>query len=162
MPPSQQKWLEEEHLCSLSEDKLKNIYNEIVDTLPSKSPIYLPTEKVGLIDRILGISNVRQIYTNDLDKIYRPKLKELRRKYKNYSAFSIGNGPSLNKTDLDALKDEITFAVNGFLKCKDLAWLPTFYLVEDHLVAEDRAHWINKLKGPSNCSPLILGMPSRN
>ena len=156
---SSKKAFDREFLYSLSENELEKIYNEILETLPSKAPIYLPTGKIGLVDKIIGVAHVPQIYQEDLDKIYRPKLRDLREKYKNHSrCFLIGNGPSLNNTDLHVLKDEITFAVNGFfLKCKDLSWLPTFYLVEDHLVAEDRAHWINKLKGTTKLFPAYLG-----
>lgn len=150
---------DKDFLLSLSKDQLEAIHTEIVDTLPSKAPIYLPTERVNLIDKIIGLSHVRQIYKTDMDKIYRPRLRKLRDKYRNNSrCFLIGNGPSLNNTDLNALKDEVTFAVNSFfLKSRDLGWSPTFYLVEDHLVAEDRAHWINKLQGPIKLFPAYLG-----
>ncbi len=62
--------------------------------------------------------------------------------------FIIGNGPSLNKIDMNLLKDEHTFAVNGiFLKFPETEFRPTYYVVEDKLVAEDRAPEINKLRG---------------
>lgn len=146
-------------LLSLPEEELEQIYDRILQTLPSRAPIYLPTERVALVDRILGARHVRQIYQLDLDNIYRPRLRALRERFKGHQrCFLIGNGPSLNETDLDVLKDEITFAVNGFfLKSHDLDWTPTFYLVEDHLVAEDRAPWINVLKGPIKLFPAYLG-----
>lgn len=148
-----------ELLFTLSKDELEKIYEDLLDTLPSKAAIYLPTEKVNIIDKIIGVRHVRQIYKTDLDEIYRPRLKKLREKYRNHSrCFLIGNGPSLNNTDLNALKDEVTFAVNGFfLKSRYLDWSPTFYLVEDHLVAEDRAHYINRLKGSIKLFPAYLG-----
>lgn len=151
--------VEKELLFTLSKDELERIYEDILDSLPSKAPIYLPTEKFNIVDKIIGARHVRQIYKTDLDEIYRPRLRKLREKYRNHSrCFLIGNGPSLNETDLNALKDEVTFAVNGFfLKSRDLGWFPTFYLVEDHLVAEDRAHWINKLRGPIKLFPAYLG-----
>ena len=146
-------------LLALPEEELEKIYDGILQTLPSRAPIYLPTERVALVDRILGARHVRQIYQHDLDNIYRPRLRALRERFKDHQrCFLIGNGPSLNETDLDVLKDEITFAVNGFfLKSRDLDWTPTFYLVEDHLVAEDRAPWINALKGPIKLFPAYLG-----
>lgn len=148
-----------EALLGLPEEELEQIYDGILQTLPSRAPIYLPTERVALVDRILGTRHVRQIYQVDLDNIYRPRLRALRERFKGHQrCFLIGNGPSLNETDLDVLKDEITFAVNGFfLKSRDLGWSPTFYLVEDHLVAEDRAPWINGLKGPIKLFPAYLG-----
>ena len=56
----------------------------------------------------------------------------------------IGNGPSLNKCDLTKLKDEYTFGVNSiFLNYEKMGFYPTYYVVEDILVAEDRAEQIN-------------------
>ena len=134
-------------------------YEERLNQLPSRAPIYLPTDKIPLEDKIRGVEHVIQIYKNDLDEIYRPRLRALRERFKGAKrCFLIGNGPSLNKTDLDALSNEVTFAVNGFfLKAQDLDWTPTFYVVEDHLVAEDRVEWINAFKGPIKLFPAYLG-----
>jgi len=142
-----------------TEDKLGLDYQTLLKQLPSKAPIYLPTDKIPMFDRIRGIEHVIQIYKNDLDAIYRPRLRALRGKYKDHKrCFLIGNGPSLNRTDLAMLKDEVTFAVNGFfLKTEELGWRPTFYCVEDHLVAEDRAPWINDFQGPIKFFPAYLG-----
>lgn len=146
-------------LASKTKTELEAIYDEALGKLPSRAPIYLPTERVPMAERIIGVDHVRKIYQEDLDAVYRPKLRALRDKYKGHKrCFLIGNGPSLNRTDLNVLKDEVTFAVNGFfLKARDLDWQPTFYLVEDHLVAEDRSHWINKLDGPTKLFPAYLG-----
>lgn len=52
--------------------------------------------------------------------------------------FIIGNGPSLNKTDLSKLKGEITFGVNGiFYKTREIGFVPTYYVVEDNHVLKD-------------------------
>jgi hypothetical protein len=62
-------------------------------------------------------------------------------------AFIIGNGPSLKNTDLSLLKNEITFGVNSiFLNIQQ--FLPTYYVLEDYLVAEDRSKEIASMKGP--------------
>ncbi|MGB9499906.1 MAG: glycosyltransferase [Dissulfuribacterales bacterium] len=67
-------------------------------------------------------------------------------KYRGRRAFIIGNGPSLNKLDLTKLKNEITFGVNSiFYLFDEMGFKPTFYVVEDKLVAEDRADEINQL-----------------
>ncbi len=133
-------------------------YREIVSALPTRSPIFLPTGRISAPERLAGIRTVRDIYADRLDKLYRPQLRALRTKYNGSKrCFIIGNGPSLNQTDLSFLKDEITFAVNGFfLKLEELDWLPTFYVTEDHLVAEDRAKWINALKGSIKLFPVYL------
>lgn len=149
----------EDDLRDKSQGELEEIYDKALGLLPSRAPIYLPTEKIPLIDKILGVEHVRKIYQEDLDAVYRPRMQALREQYKGRKrCFLIGNGPSLNKTDLEALKDEVTFAVNGFfLKAEDLDWAPTFYCVEDHLVAEDRAAWINEFNGPIKFFPAYLG-----
>jgi glycosyltransferase involved in cell wall biosynthesis len=148
-----------DNLLSLPKEELEILYDQILQRLPSRAPIYLPTERISLVDRVLGVSHVLKIYQHDLDSIYRPRLQELRKKYKKHKrCFLIGNGPSLNKTDLNVLRNEVTFAVNGFfLKSRDLDWTPTFYLVEDHLVAEDRAPWLTGIKGSVKLFPAYLG-----
>ena len=62
--------------------------------------------------------------------------------------FIIGNGPSLNLLDLTLLKDEITFGVNAIYTNFDrMGFYPTYYVVEDVFVAEDRADEINSYLG---------------
>lgn len=58
------------------------------------------------------------------------------RKYKDVHkgkrCFIVGNGPSLKASDLDSLKDEITFATNGiYYMFNNTAWRPTYYLACD-------------------------------
>ena len=151
--------LTSEVLAGKTTAELEAMYESALNKLPSRAPIYLPTERVAMIDRVLGVEHVRKIYAEDLASIYRPRMQALREKYRNHErCFLIGNGPSLNRTDLSVLRDEVTFAVNGFfLKVRDLDWKPTFYLIEDHLVAEDRAHWVNNFHGPIKFFPAYLG-----
>jgi len=69
--------------------------------------------------------------------------------HKGERAFIIGNGPSLNLCDLKPLKNEITFGVNSiFLNFNNMDFNPTYYVVEDILVAEDRAEEIKNYRGP--------------
>lgn len=76
------------------------------------------------------------------------KLREFANIYAGRRAFIIGNGPSLNRTDLSRLKGEITFGVNSiFYNFDKMGFKPTFYVVEDKLVAEDRAEEIKALTG---------------
>jgi hypothetical protein len=77
------------------------------------------------------------------------RFASLRSKYQGKRCFLIGNGPSLNKIDLTKLKEEFTFGVNAiYLNYEKMKFHPTFYVVEDFLVAEDRAAEINAYKGP--------------
>ena len=77
------------------------------------------------------------------------RLLSFKGKHKGQRAFVIGNGPSLNLCDLGLLKSEITFGVNAiYLNREKMGFYPTYYVVEDDFVAEDRADEINQLKGP--------------
>jgi uncharacterized Rossmann fold enzyme len=76
------------------------------------------------------------------------KIKGLKDKYKGKRCFIIGNGPSLNLHDLNFLKSEITFGVNGiFYKTDETGFRPTFYLVEDKAVIRDNVERINSYEG---------------
>jgi len=69
--------------------------------------------------------------------------------------FVLGNGPSLNKIDLRRLGSEITIGCNGlFLAFERMISPPTYYTVEDVLVAEDRAAELKRIKGCTKIAPL--------
>jgi hypothetical protein len=81
----------------------------------------------------------------------------LKDRYRNRRVFIIGNGPSVQETDLSLLRNEITIGCNGiFLLFDRLGFLPTFYTVEDTLVAEDRAEVINGIRGTTKIFPYDL------
>ncbi|MGH8563685.1 MAG: 6-hydroxymethylpterin diphosphokinase MptE-like protein [Gammaproteobacteria bacterium] len=130
----------------------------LIEELPLRGGIFLPTEAVPVAERVAGLKRVRAIYEWWWKREYAPRLRELRRQYAGKGrCFIIGNGPSLNRTDLTKLCDEVTFGVNGlFLKFDEMGFSPTFYVVEDHLVAEDRAQEINAIKGPLKLFPFHL------
>ncbi|MAZ45760.1 MAG: hypothetical protein CMD74_03520 [Gammaproteobacteria bacterium] len=133
-------------------------YDTLVQSLPTQAPIFLPTDRVPLGSKVSGLRQVKKLYAREYRKHYAPKLRELRESYKGTDrCFIIGNGPSLNVTDLSLLRDEVTFATNGFfLKANALGWTPTFYVVEDHLVAEDRKAEIAALRGSTKLFPIYL------
>ncbi|MFY0649820.1 MAG: DUF115 domain-containing protein [Methylophilaceae bacterium] len=69
---------------------------------------------------------------NDIDSLIRNRIKKKFHHPKRI--FVIGNGPSINKQNLEFLKDEFTICANSFfLKFKDISWKPTIYVVEDSL-----------------------------
>lgn len=85
------------------------------------------------------------------------RLASFRNKHKAERCFIIGNGPSLNKLDLTVLKGETTFGVNGiYLNQEKMGFLPTYYVIEDYLIAEDRASEINDLKSTVKFVPTFL------
>ena len=74
-------------------------------------------------------------------------LKAFRNKHVGDRCFIIGNGPSLNKLDLTKLQQEFTFGVNAiYTNYERMQFHPTYYVVEDTFVAEDRSEEINNYK----------------
>lgn len=68
----------------------------------------------------------------------RIKIAAEKDKYLGKRCFIIGNGPSLTSDDLDALKDEVTFASNRIFKMFDKTdWRPTYYAILDESIACD-------------------------
>lgn len=71
-------------------------------------------------------------------------LQKLHDRHRGQRCFIIGNGPSLNLLDLTLLKNEVTFGVNAiYTNYPKMGYYPTYYVVEDTFVAEDRANEIN-------------------
>ncbi len=78
----------------------------------------------------------------------RGRLQCWRNRFQGRRAFVIGNGPSLRGTNLRALAGEFTLGSNGlFLLDRSYFFRPTFYVVEDRLVAEDRQREIQAYEG---------------
>jgi hypothetical protein len=85
------------------------------------------------------------------------RLLALRDAHRGQRAFVIGGGPSLSQTDVRRLKGEITIGSNAlFLLFDEMSFLPTYYTVEDVLVAEDRADVINTIRGTTKVFPQDL------
>lgn len=76
------------------------------------------------------------------------RLARLRNREAGKRIFIVGNGPSLNATDVDRLCGEVTIASNGiFLIFDRKRFRPTYYTIEDDLVAEDRGAEAAAMKG---------------
>lgn len=66
--------------------------------------------------------------------------------HKGKRAFIIGNGPSLRISDLDRLKNEITFGCNKiYLAFDQTEWRPTYFAAVDSVFIEDCAEEIKAL-----------------
>ena len=105
------------------------------------------TKKYNLPHRIwasiIVIIAIRQWKKRDF-----PYIKKLHNIHKGKRVFVICNGPSLNNMDLSLIKNEITIGVNAlYLKFDEMGFKPTYYIVEDNLVAEDRASDLNNITG---------------
>lgn len=83
------------------------------------------------------------------------KIKAMKNKFEGERCFIIGNGPSLNKTDLTKLENEYTFGVNSiFLKSESIDFKPTFYVVEDSHVFLDNIEEINSYDAEYKIFPI--------
>lgn len=131
--------------------------NRFVNILYSVSNIFMDshlnangTPKASIFKRIFLTAKYRMasnfnFYISKNEK----RIASLKNKYKGRRCFIIGNGPSLNKIDLTKLKNEFTFGVNAiYTNYENMGFFPTFYVVEDIFVAEDRKDEINQLRGP--------------
>jgi len=125
---------------------------------PLTAPIYTPSDKYGVREREEGIAKARAIY-DSFESEYKWKLELIRELCQGYeTCVIIGNGPSLNDTDLSFIETTPSFGANSiFLKYDQLDFFPAFYVVEDHLVAEDRAATINQLNKSIHLFPTYLG-----
>lgn len=72
------------------------------------------------------------VYISGRAKSSKMILENYRNKYKGQRCFIICNGPSLTASDLDMLKDEITFASNRIYNIfSKTEWRPTFWAIFD-------------------------------
>jgi hypothetical protein len=75
------------------------------------------------------------------------RLRRFKDLHRGERCFIIGNGPSLNRIDLSALANEVTFGVNGiFYKTRETGFAPTYYVVEDSHVMSDNRDAIDHLQ----------------
>lgn len=77
-------------------------------------------------------------------------------RYKGRRCFIIGNGPSLNRHNLDLLRDEYSFGVNSFYyKTRETGFRPTFFVVEDSSVMKENRDEIVNYEAPFKFFPTI-------
>jgi hypothetical protein len=91
-------------------------------------------------------------------------IASLKNKHKGKRCFILGNGPSLNRTDLSFLSNEITFGVNRiYLLSETQGFSPTYYVAINELVIEQCASEIQSLNMPRyvgwNCRHLFSPDP---
>jgi hypothetical protein len=77
------------------------------------------------------------------------RFRQFANKHEGQRCFIIGNGPSLNRTNLSLLRNEITFGLNRiYLKFDELGFATTYYVAANKLVVEQCADEIARLPSP--------------
>ena len=77
------------------------------------------------------------------------KIRSFENKHKGERCFIIGNGPSLNKTDLTMLKNEITFGLNKiYLNFNKMGYSPTYFVIVNPLVINQCANELLQIPAP--------------
>jgi glycosyltransferase involved in cell wall biosynthesis len=93
---------------------------------------------------------------SDLDRDNKQKLARLRDLHRGQTAIIIGNGPSLNQTDLALLDRAPTFGVNAIFLAADRLPKPiTYYVVEDTKVFAENSAAIKEFKVGTRLFPEI-------
>ena len=100
-------------------------------------------------DFALRVPQIPQAYLHPWRRDTIKHLPLLRDTHKGERCFIIGNGPSLNKTDLKKLKNEFTFGLNRiFLMFPELGFQTTYLVSINDLVIQQSATEIQALQIP--------------
>jgi len=111
-----------------------------------------PVSNRSLLDKIISplyrLKEELTYHSHPAGRASLAMLGDLRDCYQGERCFIIGNGPSLQKTDLTRLRDEYTFGLNRiYLLFPQLGFSTTFLVTVNHLVVEQ-------------CVDEILSVPS--
>ena len=90
-----------------------------------------------------------EAYLHPLRQDTMRRLRSFHNRYEGKRCFIVGNGPSLNHTDLTKLRDEYTFGMNRiFLMFEELGFATTFFVSMNDLVIEQSVNDIRNLEMP--------------
>jgi len=85
------------------------------------------------------------------------KIKKVKNIHKGERCFIVATGPSLRIEDVELLKNEITFSVNGtFRLFEKTDWRPTYYALQDHNVCLDYSNRYGNVDFDSFCIKRIF------
>ena len=92
----------------------------------------------------------------------RTRLLKIKNKFEGKRCFIMGNGPSLNKMDLNLLKDDYVWGSNRCSLLYDkICWRPSFYCAVDTRVVPDNADEINSLIASQNTTLFFFPLKFR-
>src|SRR3954447_4142667 len=135
-------------------------------------PWYIPPEaparagrrspRRDLAERVLGPNAVARLVRRltlvraDINRLARPagrastrRLDGMRDRHRGERCVIIGNGPSLNETDLALLSGQATFGLNRiYLMYDRLGFTPTYHVVVNSLVVEQCADELVDVPSP--------------
>lgn len=125
---------ESEQMFRIADAYFRAFRNKVVDaTVDGACPVF---EKADYVELFYSGEKKEQL------QAARPNhpLEQFRNRYEGERLFVIGNGPSLEKTPLDLLEGEYTFAMNRIaLLYENTSWRPDFFLCTTTNVA--RPDW---------------------
>ena len=97
-----------------------------------KTPLHLTKQ---FIHRIRSSVEYRTLSKNPVFEAQKAKLQSSQNIHQGKRCFIIGNGPSLNQTDLSKLRDEFTFGLNRiYLLFDQLGFSTSYYVCTNRLV----------------------------
>ncbi|MDA7967128.1 6-hydroxymethylpterin diphosphokinase MptE-like protein [Ruegeria sp.] len=115
----------------------------------------IPLWKIKREMRRIFLPDYKKRLYSDVSSSDKDYLREISDSYAGKRCFVIGNGPSLTASDLDKIKDEMSFASNKiFLIYDQTDWRPDFYCVEDMLVLSQCLDEIRNLSGSKKLFPI--------
>lgn len=124
---------------------MEKFKSKLKDSLPE--PILNTVRNIR--DGVRRLPKDMEAYTHPLRRDTMHRLQQFRDLYKGERCFVIGNGPSLNNTDLSKLKNEYTFGMNRiFLMFEELGFSTTFFVSMNDLVIEQSVEEIQRLEIP--------------
>ena len=134
---------DEDPILNLLKEKLNDLKISCVDNLSDASGKYcviILEKKIGKAEKNVDTINLQESYNNKIKQELSVKLKKYKDIHKGKRCFIIGNGPSLQMSDLEILykNKEICFGVNRiFLGFKDTEWRPDYYVALDYLLIDN-------------------------
>ena len=114
----------------------------------------------ALINRIRNEKDALQRVSQDLEAAVHPLrrasirgIRKFHKRHQGERCFIIGNGPSLQNTDMRKLRDEFTFGLNRiYLMFEELGFSTSVFVSINDLVIEQSAADIQSLALPKFCS----------